>query len=149
MESCTIRLAETDSEIQNCFSVMVQLRLKLDSEVFVERINRQREFGYRLAYSFDDGEVRAVAGFRISECLAWDKYLYVDDLVTNSADRSSGYGDMLFDWLVAYAKEQGCSQFHLHSAAQRFAAHKFYLNKRMKIASHHFSLMLTDEVNQG
>lgn len=86
--------------------------------------------------------MKAVAGFRISECLAWGRFLYVDDLVASANDRSKGYGGTLFDWLVAYARDAGCDEFHLDSAVHRFAAHRFYLNKRMAIEAHHFGLKL-------
>jgi GNAT superfamily N-acetyltransferase len=98
--------------------------------------------GYGLAYVEDGGEVKAVAGFRVSECLAWGKFLYVDDLVSKEGERSKGYGGELFDWLVGYARQQGCEQFHLDSGVQRFAAHRFYLNRRMSIEAHHFGLKL-------
>jgi GNAT superfamily N-acetyltransferase len=124
---------------------MAELRPHLQPEGFLQRVKRQAEVaGYHLAYLIDeqagDGEVKAVAGFRISECLAWGKFLYVDDLVAKSRDRSKGYGGALFDWLVEYAKSEGCDQFHLDSGVQRFAAHRFYLTKRMLIEAHHFGL---------
>ena len=70
------------------------------------------------------------------------KYMYVDDLVTNSDDRSKGFGKLLFDWLVAVAKEKGCEALTLDSGVQRFGAHRFYLANRMDIVSHHFFLRL-------
>jgi GNAT superfamily N-acetyltransferase len=70
------------------------------------------------------------------------RYLYVDDLVTDESERSKGYGDAIFDWLVNYAKEQNCDQFHLDSGVQRFDAHRFYFRKRMKILAYHFSFDL-------
>jgi GNAT superfamily N-acetyltransferase len=87
--------------------------------------------------------VRAVAGFRIAEFLAWGRILYVDDLVTASAQRSRGHGQALFDWLVARARANGCAQLHLDSGVQRFDAHRFYLRQRMSITSHHFALQLS------
>jgi len=75
---------------------------------------------------------------------AWSKFLYVDDLVSKSGERSKGYGGALFDWLVEYAREDNCDQFHLDSGVQRFAAHRFYLIKRMSIESHHFGLKLRE-----
>jgi GNAT superfamily N-acetyltransferase len=139
-----IFLAEEDDEIRSCYTVMAELRPHVQPEEFLLRVRRQIEVaGYNLAY-LTDGEVKAVAGFRISECLAWGKFLYVDDLVSKSGDRSKGYGGDLFDWLVRYAKEEGCDQFHLDSGVQRFAAHRFYLNKRMAIECHHFGLKLKD-----
>jgi GNAT superfamily N-acetyltransferase len=138
-----VSLARNDREIQSCFDVMVALRPHLKREEFVSRVRRQQqESGYALAY-VTAGEVKAVAGFRISECLAWGKFLYVDDLVTGTSDRSQGYGGILFDWLVAYARAAGCDEFHLDSGVQRFDAHRFYLKKRMAIQAHHFGLKLT------
>ena len=142
MES-VVSLAKSDDEIQSCFEVMVELRPHLKREEFVARIKRQQDdAGYKLAY-LTAGGVKAVAGFRISECLAWGKFLYVDDLVAGSGERSQGYGGILFDWLVAYARKTGCDEFHLDSGVQRFDAHRFYLKRRMAIEAHHFGLKLT------
>jgi GNAT superfamily N-acetyltransferase len=121
---------------------MAELRPHVPQHDFVARVKRQAEIaGYKLAYVLDQ-EVKAVAGFRLSECLAWGKFVYVDDLVAKDEERSKGYGGALFDWLVNYAIENDCDQFHLDSGVQRFAAHRFYLRKRMAIESHHFSLKL-------
>ena len=137
-----ITLAQEDQEIQSCYAVMAELRPHVRADDFVARVKRQiAGANYRLAY-LTDGEVKAVAGFRISECLAWGKFLYVDDLVAHDGDRSKGYGGALFDLLVEYAKEHDCEQFHLDSGVQRFAAHRFYLHKRMIIECHHFTLKL-------
>ncbi|MBA4185901.1 MAG: GNAT family N-acetyltransferase, partial [Acidobacteria bacterium] len=97
---------------------------------------------YELAFIETSKEIKAVAGFRTGVCLAWNKFLYVDDLVTKSGERSNGYGQALFDWLVNYAKKNGCDEFHLDSGVHRFKAHRFYLQKRMDIVSHHFGLKL-------
>jgi GNAT superfamily N-acetyltransferase len=139
-----IALATEDHEIQSCYPVMAELRPHVPPGEFLLRVKRQAEIaGYKLAYLIS-GEVKAVAGFRISECLAWGKFLYVDDLVSGSDERSKGFGGALFDWLVEYAKREGCDQFHLDSGVQRFAAHRFYLDKRMMIEAHHFGLKLND-----
>jgi len=137
-----IAFATTDSEISRCFPAVQLLRPHLESTEFVARVRRQRPEGYRLVYLEDGGEIRSVAGFRIQETLAWGRILYVDDLVTADADRSRGYGGQLFDWLVDHARASGCEQLHLDSGVQRYAAHRFYLRKRMEISSHHFSLKL-------
>ncbi|MDT7689790.1 MAG: hypothetical protein QOE46_2549 [Acidobacteriota bacterium] len=137
-----IFLAEGDDEIRACYQVMAELRPHVEADEFLLRVRRQMKIaGYKLA-CLVDGEVKAVAGVRISECLAWGKFLYVDDLVSKSDERSKGYGSELFDWLIEYAKDEGCDQFHLDSGVHRFAAHRFYLNKRMAIECHHFGLKL-------
>ena len=85
----------------------------------------------------------AVAGFRLLEQLKAGLVLYVDDLVTDADARSSGHGEALLNWLVAYAREQGCAAFELDSGVQRYEAHRFYLLNGMVISSHHFRLKLS------
>ncbi len=143
-ENWEISLAEHEEQIRGCFAVMHELRPHLNEAAFVAQVRRQMtEAGYRLAMLSASGEVLAVAGFRTSECLAWGRYLYVDDLVTRANARSRGCGGALVDWLVARARAMDCAQVHLDSGVQRFAAHRFYLTKRMDITSHHFCLQLS------
>lgn len=137
-----IHLAQTDQDIISCFSVMAQLRTHLQKEEFLLRVHRQEQEGYRLIRLVDAGVVRAASGFRLGESLAWGKYLYIDDLVTDELERSQGYGQRLFDWLLDFARAEGCEQVHLDSGVQRFGAHRFYLRNRMDISSHHFTLTL-------
>jgi GNAT superfamily N-acetyltransferase len=122
---------------------MRQLRTHFEDEkVFLEQVDRQRREGFRLACLEADNTVRAVAGYRMMESLYAGRFCYVDDLVTDASGRSLGYGGALFDWLVDQARAAGCGRLELDSGVQRFAAHRFYLAKRMIIASHHFSLEL-------
>jgi GNAT superfamily N-acetyltransferase len=137
-----IRLAKTDEDILSGFPVMRQLRLHLIRDEFVARVRRQEKDGYCLALLEENGQVRAVTGFRLGESLSWGKYLYVDDLVTDESERSHGYGQHLFDWLLDFARARGCEQVHLDSGVQRFGAHRFYLRNRMDIVAHHFVLSL-------
>lgn len=140
-----MKIAEvlTPTDASRCFPVMRQLRTHFEDEkVFLEQVERQRREGFRMAFLEVDNAVRAVAGYRIMESLYAGRFCYVDDLVTDSSGRSLGYGGALFDWLVDQARAVGCGRLELDSGVQRFAAHRFYLAKRMIIASHHFSLEL-------
>lgn len=135
----TVQEATSDAAITACFPVMVQLRPDLLDDEFLPRVRRQMESGYRLAFVEQDGRPVAVAGFRVIENLAWGRFLYVDDLITDEYARSQGHGERLFDWLLAEAERQGCEQLHLDSGVQRFAAHRFYFRERMDITSYHFA----------
>lgn len=135
-----IALAETAEEIEACYPVLEALRPHVAPDSFVERIRRQQAQGYRLAYLAVGADVLAVAGFRVSENLAWGRFLYVDDLVTAAASRSKGYGGELLDWLVERARTEGCAALHLDSGVQRRDAHRFYASRGMTITSHHFGL---------
>ena len=142
-QSPRIAIADQEGQIRRCFDVMRELRSHIATvEEFLERVQRQQQQGYRLVSLEVDDQIRAVAGYRCQEMLFHGRVLYVDDLVTREVDRSAGYGGELFDWLVGQAREHECHSFELDSGVQRFDAHRFYLRKRMKIASHHFSLQL-------
>ncbi len=137
-----IRLADSDRDITRCIPVMQQLRPHIPAADFLPRIRRQMQQGYRLAMLEHDDTVIALAGFRLSENLAWGRFLYVDDLITDEERRSSGAGKALFDWLLDTARNEGCRELHLDSGVQRFDAHRFYLREGMHISSHHFTLVL-------
>ena len=136
-------LATADEDLELCFPAIRELRPHLDLEGFIERVGRQRQAGYRVAFARGALEVVAVAGYRVMENLSWGRFLFVDDLVTVSSHRGAGAGSVLFDWLVAEARREGCAQVHLESGVQRFGAHRFYLHKGMDITCHHFALLLT------
>jgi GNAT superfamily N-acetyltransferase len=113
-------------------------------EALVTAIDRvQRPAGYRLVASFENGEreAAAVAGFRISQMLAYGRYMYVDDLVTAADRRGRGHADRLFEWLYAEAARQDCDQFHLDSGVgpERADAHRFYFRHGLRITSYHFA----------
>ena len=139
-----IALAKSDEEILKCFPVMAELRPHLAEENFQRWVEHLAEkTGFEMAYLSDGGEVKAVAGFRISEWLAVEgKYLEIEDLVTCDTERSKGYGGELFDWLVAYAKEKNCTHLRLVSNVVRTEAHRFYERKGMTHVAKYFSMNL-------
>ena len=137
-----IETPETPDAIRRCHPVMHQLRPHVDEATFVAQVQRQMQDGYRLACVIEADAVVAVAGFRMAECLSAGRYLYVDDLVTDDAARSRGHGEALFKWLVAHARAAGCVHLSLDSGVQRTGAHKFYLNRGMRISGYHFALEL-------
>ena len=136
-----ILFAESEEHIRACYPVMRQLRPHLDDEQkFIAQVKRQIEEGYNLAYLQEGGGVRALAGFRFLEFLAWGRVLYIDDLISDSATRKNGHGGKLLKWVIQQAKDASCDQVHLDSGPQRHDAHRLYLNHGFKIIGHHFAL---------
>ncbi|CAN5697402.1 GNAT family N-acetyltransferase [soil metagenome] len=134
-----IRQLSTDEEIKATYPVMNQLRHHLKKESYPTTVRRMADSdGYRLAAAFEGERVCCVAGYRISEFLAYGKVLYVDDLVTDEAARSRDFGGHMIGWLANEAQRHGCGQLHLDSSVQRHDAHRFYFREGMKISSYHF-----------
>jgi GNAT superfamily N-acetyltransferase len=139
--SFKIESIEQDN-LEAAFPAIQELRPHLDKEAFVMRAKKQMKQGYFMV-GIPHGQVfGSVAGFRFGEYLAWGSILYVDDLVTLSSAQGLGYAGAMMDWLIGHAKSKGCDGLHLDSGYQRIDAHRLYLKKRLKLASHHFSIQL-------
>jgi GNAT superfamily N-acetyltransferase len=136
-----VKIAETVEEFKLIGPVLLQLRPQYTEDTLIKQIQSQQASGYQLAYVTEADKVLSVAGFVMGQKLAWTKHIYVDDLVTNEAHRSTGAGKFLVDWLKQYGLDNGCQQLHLDSGVTRFAAHRFYLREGFNITSHHFAVV--------
>lgn len=82
---------------------------------FIEQVDTvQRPAGYRLvgAFTGDDVDAVAVAGFRVSTSLSWGRHVYIDDLSTVASARRQGFAGQLLAWIDNEAHRLGCSQVH-------------------------------------
>jgi hypothetical protein len=115
-----VKIMKSDSEIMATLSTFKQLRPHLTEDIFLEKIKRlQDNYAFNLVAVIENNEVKASAGYRITESLAWGNYFYVDDLITNETNRRKGYAKILWDWLIGQAKLNECEQFHLDSGVHR------------------------------
>jgi GNAT superfamily N-acetyltransferase len=125
-------------KLKTCAPILHQLRTSLSEQEIVERILRQMKVDYRLVCIEVEGTVHSVAGYRVLENLAYGRFLYVDDLVTQEGQKRKGYARVLMEWLERQARDNGCRALVLDSGVQRFEAHRFYLAQGFDITSHHF-----------
>lgn len=139
----TIERAETDEQIAATYDVMHQLRPNLDREAYLPLVRGMMDSdGYRLAAVVEDGEVRAVAGYRFMNMLYCGRLLYVDDIVSDERARSRGYGKALMDWLKDEARREGCAELQLISRTIREQAHRFYFREGLGIECFQFRIRL-------
>jgi ribosomal protein S18 acetylase RimI-like enzyme len=128
---------------RDAYEALLPLRPRLGTaEEFVARVNDTlRADGYRLVVSREDGQVAAVAGFRIGHDTAVGRYLYVDDLSTHPDYRGRGHAGRLLDWLVEEGRRRACDALELDSGLrpERDDAYRLYLNKRLAIRAMHFA----------
>ena len=114
-----------------------------------ERVHRQLRPGLEADYAahlgrvFADGEsVLGLALWRMLENTFYGRHLYVDDLVTDAARRSTGVGHALLAHLEDVARSAGCRLLALDSGTQRHDAHRFYFREGMSITSFKFNKIL-------
>jgi hypothetical protein len=83
--------AETDDQIDATFEVMQQLRPHLERTEYVPLIRRlMASDGLKILALFEEGEVRAVAAYRVMNMLYCGSLIYIDDLVSDERVRSRG-----------------------------------------------------------
>lgn len=106
---------------------MRELRGHLSEDRWLELTEVLEPEGYRLlALEDDDGTIQALAGIRVATNLYYGKHVWVDELVTASAARSSGHGRALLGHVEQLAVSEGCEMVGLSSGIKRVDAHRFY-----------------------
>ena len=133
-----ISVVSSDEELRATWDVMRQLRPHLSREEYVSMAGSMAAEGYRVAAGWVDERVVVVAGFRFMTMLYVGKLLYLDDLVTDDAGRSHGYGKAMLDWLKQQARENGCAELQLISHTKREGAHRFYFREGFGIECFEF-----------
>ncbi len=116
----------SDADFRRAWPVMVQLRTDLDETAYMDLLTSMRPDGYRLFALEDGDDIKALAGVSIGTNFYYRRYLWVYDLITTEADRSSGHGAALMGELERFAREEGCDTIALGSGLQRKDAHRFY-----------------------
>ncbi|HEX5124304.1 MAG TPA: GNAT family N-acetyltransferase [Rhodanobacteraceae bacterium] len=115
-----------------------QLRPHLPGN-YAEKMQRVFDGGARMSVAVRDGHVVGVAVHRVHENTVDGVQMYVDDLVSDTEQRSQGIGNALMEHLQRLAREAGCAKFTLDSGTQRQQAHKFYFREGMVVTSFHFA----------
>jgi len=137
-----IKTAQTNEDFLKCFDVMQALRPQLTPELFLDLLKKMKVENYSLIFIEENEKAISACGFRYLTSLFDGQYIYIDDLSTLPEARGKGHAGMLFDFIVEKAKAENLKAVHLDSGHQRFDAHRLYLKKGMKIASHHFKIEL-------
>ena len=141
-----IHLAESEEQVRRCWPVFEELRENIATqEEFLRRWKIQREEGFRIAYLEVDGEVQAVAGYRVLNSMAWGRILYLDDLAALRSQHGDGLGTALLVFVQQEARRLGCEAVHLDTGYHRQRAHKAYLRNGFELSCHHLAWKVPDE----
>ena len=139
MSTLQIIHLNTDQDIQAAFGLMQELRPHLSNATdFVAQVRRQAMQGYRLLAIRQDGQIQALAGYRLQENTLYGRFLYVDDLVTAASARGQGLGAQLIDALRTEARQQDCTHFVLDTWLGNALAQRFYFRQGLLAAGMHF-----------
>lgn len=139
-----IRPIASRDDLSLCYALMRQLRPHLaDFTEFAQRWDIQTAESYRLVALWDNGQVVALAGYRIQNNLVHARHLYVDDLVTRDDLRGQGYGERLLDWLKQEAQHLECGKLILDTPLSNVLGHRFYYRQGLVASALRFNIPLT------
>ena len=81
----------------------------------------------------DNGVIQGIATLSIIMGPIIRKAAYLEDFVTDQAVRGQGVGHQLWEAMLAWAKDQGCTELCFTSGHGREAAQAFYLRRGAEI----------------
>lgn len=104
----------TESKLQPAFEIIKQLR-NLTFAEFIDRIDKQKKYGYIIVGAFYGKEIVGVIGMRPVSTLARGSHLHVDDLVVDSHWRGQGVGKALLSFAEKWAAHHSLGAVFLDS----------------------------------
>jgi GNAT superfamily N-acetyltransferase len=134
-----VDLEPGDGRLEEALDVLRELRPHLTAASFAAVYAEGHPQGLRFTAAYDGGRCVGLAGWRIVATTANLRKLYVDDLVTTAAHRSTGVGRALLAALAQRAEAAGCTAVDLDSNVQRADAHRFYMREGLTISAFHFA----------
>jgi GNAT superfamily N-acetyltransferase len=105
---------------------------------YLEKMRQVFAKGGEMCVAVLDERVVGVAVFREFENTHVGRRFYIDDLVTDETERSTGAGRHLIAYLEQLARERGCAGLELESGTHRARAHRFYFREGFVISSFSF-----------
>lgn len=122
-----MQIRELDlKELEVAYEVVSQLRVELSYKEFEDLVYDMRHMEYKMLGIFENDKLITYAGVSVKTNLYHKRHLYAYELVTDAKHRGKGYGKMMLEYLVDYAKMAMCENIVLTSALEREGAHRLY-----------------------
>ncbi|TCS93231.1 GNAT family N-acetyltransferase [Hazenella coriacea] len=129
-DQISIKELVTENDWKEAFPVMKQLRTHLNEETYISLVHQAKEENeYKLWGLYEENNIKAVIGFMPMVTLYNGRFIWICDLVTDSNERSKGYGEQLLTFTHEWALANDYHLVSLSSGLQRKNAHRFYKEK--------------------
>ena len=105
-----IKTAQTQSDLENMYPLLVELRPHLTYENFLDSYNNaHKNDQYELVGFYEDDNLIALIGYRVLYDFVRGRHLYIDDLITSVTVRSKGLGAKVLEFAEEKAHELNCT----------------------------------------
>jgi len=140
-----IRELHTLEEMLPHLNVIQELYPEITAEYYEELLEEMIPHNYHQIGVFKDRECIALSGYWIGRKLWCGLYLELDNVVVRKADRSTGAGKLMEQYLQEKSEKLGCNIMVLDAYTSNFKAHRFYYNQGYSPKGFHFIKVLRKE----
>ena len=132
-----VRLMQAQ-DMPQILPLIQQLNPTIPFKMLKERLVHMVKRGYQSVGAYQGAKLVGVAGMWFGTRFYCGNYIDVDNVVVDESGRSRGVGQLLMNWIEAYAKEQGCRVSVLDAYTTNTSAHRFCLRDGYRIIGFHF-----------
>ena len=133
-----VRELTSKEEMLMNYDILLEVYPSLTMEEYDRELDVMIPHNYTQIGVFEDEECIGLSGIWIGSKLWCGKYLEADNVVVKASHRSKGVGQVLFDYIIQKAKDEGCTMSALDSYTYNFKAHKFFYNSGYEPRGFHF-----------
>lgn len=110
MSILTLVKAETPETLQEIYPLLVDIYPNLSQQDFISRATKRTDYvAMRLFKVMDKAALVGAVSFARFHNMIHGDVLYLEEIVVKPELRNQGYGRMIFDLVVQFAKAEACS----------------------------------------
>jgi len=132
------RLLTQKSEMLPLYPLIHQLNATVTPEYYATILDEMLLHGYRIVAVYDGEECLGLSGIWVAAKIYSGKYLEMDNVVVAAAHRSRGIGQLLTDFVIDLARQEGCVTVMLDAYLENEKAHAFYERAGFLRRGYHF-----------
>ncbi len=128
-------------------TLLEQLYPERSPELIAEEVATMlAQQGWRMVGIFDGEECAATMFVQEGYRLYCGQFIRMDSMVIDESRRSRGLGRVLMDWAKKEGKKRGAVHFMLDSYVTNPEGHRFFFREGAQISGYHFTLDLSEPV---
>lgn len=136
-------------ELESILPFLEMLNPDLEKEILRQRFRDIKNTDYKCVAVYEGAKIIAISGIWILHKIYAGKHIEPDNVIVHPAYRNKGVGEIMMEWIHAYARESGCVASELNAYVTNSNAHNFWMKQGYKIAGFHFIKNLQEDVNHA
>jgi GNAT superfamily N-acetyltransferase len=138
------RILTQKSDMLPLYPLVFQLNARITAERYDQLLDAMLPNGYRMVAIYEGDTCLGLSGIWVGTKIYSGKYLELDNVVVDAAQRSKGVGQFMYDFILEIARREGCEMLMLDAYRENEKAHAFYERQGFIKRGFHFLLPMSD-----